>query len=348
MMHFNIQPTLENDTLLLLPLQENDFESLYSAASDPGIWEQHPSNDRWKREVFQLFFEGAINCKGAFKIVSKATGEVIGSTRLYDYNEADDSLFMGYTFYVRKYWGNGTNHAVKKLLLAYLFQHVSKVYFQIGAKNLRSQISIGRLGATKLAAQEVAYYGEGPNLNFIYVIEKKTFMEHISVSKAGAADWQTIQELGRATFFETFAAGNTAADMAKYLEETFNDAKVQAELQEPDSLFYIAWDDKVQVGYLKVNTGTAQTELQDDNSLEIERIYVKSSYHGKKVGQILYEKALEVARNQQKTYIWLGVWEENPRAIRFYEKNGFIAFDKHIFKVGDDEQIDIMMKKELA
>ncbi|WP_238430088.1 GNAT family N-acetyltransferase [Chitinophaga agri] len=184
-------------------------------------------------------------------------------------------------------------------------------------------------------------------MNFTYLIEKKAFMEHITLSKATAADWQTIRDLARATFFETFAAGNTEADMAEYLEETFNDTKVQSELQVADSQFYIAWDDKTPVGYLKVNTGPAQTALQDADSLEIERIYVKSSHHGKKVGQVLYEKALEVARHQQKKYIWLGVWEENPRAIRFYEKNGFVAFDKHIFKVGTDEQIDIMMRKEL-
>jgi ribosomal protein S18 acetylase RimI-like enzyme len=76
-------------------------------------------------------------------------------------------------------------------------------------------------------------------------------------------------------------------------------------------------------------------------------IYVKSAYHGKKIGQLLYEKALELARLQNKAYLWLGVWEENLKAIRFYEKNGFIAFDKHVFRFGGDEQIDVMMKKVL-
>lgn len=96
-----------------------------------------------------------------------------------------------------------------------------------------------------------------------------------------------------------------------------------------------------------MNSGNAQTELQDETSLEIERIYVKSSHHGKKVGQLLYDKALSVTKEQQKAYIWLGVWEENLRAVNFYKKNGFVEFDKHIFRLGNEEQTDLMMKKIL-
>ena len=98
---------------------------------------------------------------------------------------------------------------------------------------------------------------------------------------------------------------------------------------------------------MKVNSGKSQTELQDENSIEIERIYVKSEYHGKKVGQILYDKALEIALQEKKKYLWLGVWEENIRAVNFYKKNGFVEFDKHIFKLGNEEQTDLMMRKVL-
>lgn len=172
-------------------------------------------------------------------------------------------------------------------------------------------------------------------------------MEYIKISKASIEAVETLQQIGRTTFFETFAPSNTEADMKKYLDENFNPEKLTAELNHPDSEFYIAWEAQSPIGYLKINTGQAQTELQDENSLEIERIYVLSAYHGKKVGQLLYEKALEVAGLLKKSSIWLGVWEENPRAIKFYTKNGFVAFGQHIFKMGDDEQIDIMMKKRL-
>lgn len=172
-------------------------------------------------------------------------------------------------------------------------------------------------------------------------------MDGITIRKATADDLGTILQIGRQTFFETFAPYNTAANMEKYLEESFSDAKVRGELNNPESFFFVAMEGTKPVGYLKLNTGTAQTEAQDASALEIERIYVSSDYHGKKVGQLLYEKAVETAQALAKSYLWLGVWERNPRAIRFYEKNGFLAFDQHIFRMGEDEQRDIMMKKPL-
>ena len=170
-------------------------------------------------------------------------------------------------------------------------------------------------------------------------------MEQIQIQQAFTDDVDVVQLIGRETFFETFSPSNTEADMKKYLEESFSDERVKSELSNSDSLFFVAWEGDKAIGYLKVNVGKAQTELQDETSLEIERIYVKRAYHGKKVGQLLYEKALAIAELQNKSSLWLGVWEANPKAIRFYEKNGFVAFDKHIFKMGDDEQIDVMMRK---
>ncbi|WP_288423058.1 GNAT family N-acetyltransferase [uncultured Spirosoma sp.] len=170
----------------------------------------------------------------------------------------------------------------------------------------------------------------------------------IAIRKAEPGDLVVVQEIARATFFETFAATNTEADMQHYLTEKFTDAAISAELNHPNSTFFIAWADETPIGYLKINTGPAQTEPQGDTALEIERIYVRNAYHGHKVGQLLYEQALVSARQQNKTQLWLGVWEENPRAIRFYEKNGFVAFDKHIFQLGTDLQTDILMRKILA
>lgn len=179
-MDINIQPTLENEKIILYPLQEKDFELLYMVASDPKIWEQHPNKDRYKKEVFKTFFEGAIRSKGAFRIVDKITLLTIGSTRFYDLNEQESSLFIGYTFYAVEYWGKGVNRMVKAMMLDYIFQFVSKVNFHIGADNIRSQISIGRLGAEKIGEQEVTYYGEAPKLNFVYEISKDKWENKIS------------------------------------------------------------------------------------------------------------------------------------------------------------------------
>ncbi|HEY1872444.1 MAG TPA: GNAT family N-acetyltransferase, partial [Chitinophagaceae bacterium] len=118
-------------------------------------------------------------------------------------------------------------------------------------------------------------------------------------------------------------------------------------LNNENSGFYFATLDNNAIGYLKLNFGQSQTELKDDNSLEIERIYVLKGFHGKNVGQLLYEKAIQIARQRNADYIWLGVWEENSRAINFYKKNGFVQFDKHIFRLGNDEQTDTMMRLKL-
>jgi ribosomal protein S18 acetylase RimI-like enzyme len=166
-------------------------------------------------------------------------------------------------------------------------------------------------------------------------------MDNIKITLVSLEDYKSVQSIGRETFYETFADSNSEEDMQKYISESFSDGKVKEELSNVDSLFFIAWEDNVPIGYLKINTGKSQTELQDPHAVEIERIYVKAAHHGKKVGQLLYDKALEIAQQTNKESIWLGVWEKNPRAIRFYEKNGFIAFDKHIFKMGNDEQIDL-------
>ena len=169
---FNIQSTLQSDNYLLLPLVEDDFDELYIVASDPLIWEQHPNRDRWQLDVFRTYFEGAILSKGAFKIIDKSSGKAIGSTRMYDFNVTQNSILIGYTFYAKAYWGSGANHLIKKIMLDYLFQYVDKVIFHIGAQNVRSQISITRLGATKTGEIEVAYHGEPVRLNYIYVISK--------------------------------------------------------------------------------------------------------------------------------------------------------------------------------
>ncbi|HQW72307.1 MAG TPA: GNAT family N-acetyltransferase, partial [Saprospiraceae bacterium] len=107
------------------------------------------------------------------KIVNKASGHVMGSTRFYDHNQEENSISIGYTFYGREYWGKGFNHSVKSLMLDYIFQFVSKVHFHIGAENIRSQIAIGRLGTTKIDEQEIAYFGEQAKLNYIYCLTKE-------------------------------------------------------------------------------------------------------------------------------------------------------------------------------
>ena len=169
-------------------------------------------------------------------------------------------------------------------------------------------------------------------------------MDKIEIRKITLSDINELQSISRQTFFDTFSVGNTEENMTKYLDEGLSIEKLTAELNDKNAEFYFATLDGNVIGYLKLNFGQSQTELRDDKALEIERIYVLKEYHGKNVGQLLYNKAIQIARQKNADYVWLGVWEENPRAINFYKKNGFVEFEKHIFKLGNDEQTDIMMK----
>lgn len=172
-------------------------------------------------------------------------------------------------------------------------------------------------------------------------------MQEITIRKATKNDISTLQHIGRETFIETFGSMNSAEDMKNYINKEFSTEKLTTLLEDENARFYVALYEEAVIGYLKVNWGDSQTEIKEQQGFEIERIYVLKEFHGKKVAQLLYKQAIEAAQEKKAAYVWLGVWEENARAIRFYEKNGFKAFDKHIFKLGNDEQTDIMMKLEL-
>ena len=172
-------------------------------------------------------------------------------------------------------------------------------------------------------------------------------MMNTDIRKVTLDDIGNLQKISRQTFYETFSEANTEENMNNYLKDNFSVDKLTAELNDKNVEFYFATLDDTVIGYLKINFGQSQTELQDDNGIEIERIYVIKEFQGKRIGQILYNKAIEVAGQKNAEYVWLGVWEKNVRAINFYRKNGFLEFDKHIFKLGNDEQTDIMMKLKM-
>ena len=170
---------------------------------------------------------------------------------------------------------------------------------------------------------------------------------NVIIRQASPFDLVALQAIGQKTFAETFAANNSEENLASYLEEGFSEDKLGEELRNENSQFYFALQKEEVIGYLKVNWADAQSENQDPNALEIERIYVLQQYHGTQVGALLYQQALSIAQTRKAPYIWLGVWEENPRAIRFYQKQGFVEFGEHIFQLGDDAQRDVLMKLDL-
>lgn len=179
----NLQPQhLQNDQVTLVPLAADDFERLYAVACDPLIWEQHPNRNRYQELVFRTYFEGALASGGAFIICDTATSQPIGSTRFYDFDADKREVLIGYTFFARSHWGTTYNRATKTLMLDYAFQFVDKVIFHIGALNTRSQIAIGRLGAVKVGEEPIEYYGETPQLNFVYEISKQAWQQRTQQS----------------------------------------------------------------------------------------------------------------------------------------------------------------------
>lgn len=172
-------------------------------------------------------------------------------------------------------------------------------------------------------------------------------MDKIDIESVAHSGLEELHAIARQTFYETFVDENTEDNINRYLTQNFSLQQLSDELNNPDSEFYFATIKKEIIGYLKLNFGKAQSVENDQDGLEIERIYILKKYHGKKVGQFLFDKTLKIAKENNSRYLWLGVWEKNLRAIRFYEKNGFREFDKHLFILGNDKQTDILMKLEL-
>ena len=169
----------------------------------------------------------------------------------------------------------------------------------------------------------------------------------MKIRKINIEDLETLRNLSIQTFKETFEEVNTEEDMQKYLDENLSIEKLKSELENPNSEFYFAENNDEILGYLKLNFKDAQTEKLEENHFEIERIYVLKAFLGQKIGQILFDKAIEIGREKNLEYVWLGVWEENHRAIKFYEKNGFEIFGKHDFVLGEDVQTDLLMKMKI-
>lgn len=175
-MDFSLQPELKNEKVHLIPLQKEDFQRLYAVASDPRIWENHPNKNRYEKPVFANFFEGALKSGGAFLIQDQLSQSIIGSTRFYDYDAENHSIFIGYTFYAVDFWGKGYNSIVKKMMLDYLFQFVDQVNFHVGIDNHRSVRAMEKLGAEKVKEVVVAYFGEPDRKNVEFRILKSNWI----------------------------------------------------------------------------------------------------------------------------------------------------------------------------
>jgi N-acetyltransferase len=171
-MSFDLQPHLKGELIELRPLIPEDWEDLFAVTSDPLIWEQHPESDRYKENVFKVFFREALECRGAFVVIDTKTQHVIGSTRFYGYDPDKSEIEIGWTFLARKFWGGQYNREMKRLLLDHAFKSVDSVVFFVGETNFRSQKAMEKIGATKIGLVTRRYGNHPPHLNVKYAIRK--------------------------------------------------------------------------------------------------------------------------------------------------------------------------------
>jgi RimJ/RimL family protein N-acetyltransferase len=171
-MSFGLQPHLKGELVELRPLTPEDWDDLFAVASDPLIWEQHPESDRYKEDVFRVFFREALESGGAFVVIDAKTQQIIGSTRFYGYDPEKSEIEIGWTFLARKYWGGRYNREMKDLLLTHAFKFVENVMFFVGEHNVRSQKAMEKLGATREGLVTRTYGNHPPHLNVKYVIKK--------------------------------------------------------------------------------------------------------------------------------------------------------------------------------
>jgi Acetyltransferases, including N-acetylases of ribosomal proteins len=171
-MVFESQPHLKGKLIELRPLAPDDWDELFAVASDSLIWEQHPERDRYKEDVFRIFFKDALESGGAFVIIDRKTQHIIGSTRFYGYDPEKSEIEIGWTFLARKFWGGRYNAEMKRLLLNHAFKFVESVVFFVGEDNVRSQKAMEKVGAIKVGTATRAYGNHPPTPNLMYVIKK--------------------------------------------------------------------------------------------------------------------------------------------------------------------------------
>ncbi|GBG05134.1 GNAT family N-acetyltransferase [Lactobacillus rodentium] len=168
------------------------------------------------------------------------------------------------------------------------------------------------------------------------------------IKRVSLNNLQDLQKISRLTFAQTFGAENSEADLNKYLDEAYASEKLTQEIENPNSEFYFIKVDNEVAGYLKVNEFDAQTEEVDPDALEIERIYLDNKFQHQGLGLALIQLAEKIAHDKNKKKMWLGVWEKNYNAQKFYEKDGFKRFSEHTFVVGNDKQTDYILVKTLV
>jgi RimJ/RimL family protein N-acetyltransferase len=330
-MAFDLQPTLDGEVLRLRPLREDDWEALYSAASDPLIWEQHPASDRYQEKVFREYFREAMECGGAFAVIDRKTGGIIGSSRLIDYDKNRSEIEIGYTFLARAYWGGVYNREMKDLMLRHAFRFVRHVVFLIGPDNIRSQKAMEKIGGVRVEPRM-----KQGRLNVVYQIDAPSDDQFV-VRRAGVADAAVVAR-HRTRMFH---------DMNEIPDDAFGDflaASLEWTERGLTSGEYVGWlaTPKVQPELIVAGAGVqlrrvpphpcrparAAKKFAEGRHAIVLNVFTEPEWRKRGVAHLLMDEILRWAHEQNLDRL---VLHASDQARSLYERMGFIATNEMRF-----------------
>lgn len=318
---FDLQPTLEGELLQIRPLREDDWEALFAVASDPLIWEQHPVPDRYKPDVFRRFFREAMASGGAFVVIDKKMGCIIGSSRFLGYDETRSEIEIGYTFLARAYWGGVYNREMKELMLRHAFRFVRHVVFLVGPQNLRSQKAMEKIGGVRVEPRLNA----AGRLNVVYQIDAPFVIRRASIEDAA------VIARHRARMFQ---------DMGEISDELFDNFLEASQAWTEDALAngeYLGWlaaprdhSDVVVAGaglQLRQVPPSPSRPSRDGKFARgrhaiVVNVFTEPEWRKRGAANLLMGEILAWAREEKLDQL---VLHASDQARSLYEKMGFIA-----------------------
>jgi N-acetyltransferase len=329
-MAFDLQPTLEGESLRLRPLQEDDWDALFAVAADRLIWEQHPAPDRYQEKVFREFFREAMECGGALVVIDRKTGQIIGSSRYIDYDENRSEIEIGYTFLARAYWGGATNREMKDLMLGHAFRFVRHVVFLVGPDNIRSQKAMEKIGGVRVEPRV-----KSGRVNVVFQIDAPANGEFV-IRRAVVADAGIIAQ-HRARMFH---------DMGEISDEAFDDFRNASQWWTEGALEsgeYVGWlaIPKSEPARIVAGAGVQLRQapphpcrpsragaFAKGRHAIVLNVFTEPEWRKRGAGRILMEEILHWARAEKLDRL---VLDASDQARSLYERMGFIATNEMRF-----------------
>jgi RimJ/RimL family protein N-acetyltransferase len=330
-MSFDLQPTLEGELLRLRPLRADDWPALFAVASDPLIWEQHPVPDRYKEEVFRGFFQEAMESGGAFVVIDKKDGSVIGSSRYLGYDEERSEIEIGFTFLARAYWGGVYNREMKELMLGHAFRFVRHVVFLVGPDNWRSQKAMEKIGGVRVEPR----LNKAGRINVVFQIDAPTGSEFLirraEVEDSGviahhrARMFRDMGEIAAETFGEFLAASQEWTERALATGEYIG--WLAASKMAPDVVIAGAGVQLRKVPPHPCRPARSGAFAQGQHAIVL-NVFTEPGWRRRGVALLLMEQILHWAREEKLDRL---VLHASPQARSLYEKMGFITTNEMRF-----------------